>query len=91
MTVPPKAASKRRTTWNNPALLTMTCCEPLMMLNLLGAVAFLSSSPMVGEARAAAAWGCSETRVRQRLLFAAGALWPAGLVWLSNQLPSAGG
>ena len=51
MRVPPNAASKRRTTWKRPDLLTMTCWLPDMMLNFDGAVAFLSSSPMVGGAR----------------------------------------
>ena len=54
MRVPPNAARRRRTTWKRPDLLTMTCCEPEMMLNFDGAAAFLSSSPMVGGARAAA-------------------------------------
>jgi len=50
--VPPNAARRRRTTWKRPDLLTMTCCEPEMMLNLDGAAAFLSSSPMVVDLRA---------------------------------------
>ena len=55
--VPPNAARRRRTTWKRPDLLTMTCREPEMMLNLLGAVAFLSSSPMVGGGAAAGVSG----------------------------------
>ena len=86
--VPPKAANNKRTTWKRPDLLTMTCWLPDMILNLDGAAAFLSSSPMAGYARLAA--------VREGLLFLCrqrtrGAIWPAGAVWLSRQLPSAGG
>ena len=53
--VPPNAARRRRTTWKRPDLLTMTCWLPEMMLNLLGAAAFLSSSPMVVTRAAAGA------------------------------------
>ena len=58
--VPPKAANSSKTTWKRPDLLTMTCWLPDMMLNFDGAAAFLSSSPMVGDARAAALCGCCQ-------------------------------
>ena len=83
--VPPKAANSSKTTWKRPDLLTMTCCEPEMMLNFDGAAAFLSSSPMVGGARAAdAAMGCQG----EGLLFCAGSARAAdfglaGAVWQS--------
>ena len=84
--VPPNAARRRRTTWKRPDLLTMTCCEPLMMLNLEGAADFLSSSPMVGAVRAlvrlcGCCQGGSPFLCRQRTR---GRILGAGAVWLST-------